>query len=103
VSIFFVVARRRDRRLLTPPLPAVAAAQIIFKSRLGAHDVGNDCLMSIDGTDFHILQKGPAFASHKYEGKSALRYELGIDILAGNLVWVSGPYPAGKWKDVKNF
>ncbi len=56
--------------------------------------------MSIDGMDFHILQKGPAFASHKYAGKSALRYELGIDILAGNLVWVSGPYPAGKWNDV---
>ncbi len=60
--------------------------------------------MSIDGTDFHILQKGPTFASHKYAGKSALRYELGIDILAGNLVWVSGPYPAGgKWNNVNFF
>ncbi len=64
--------------------------------------------MSIDGTDFRILQKGPAmrgnaFASHKYAMKSALRYELGIDILAGNLVWVSGPYLAGKWNDVKIF
>jgi hypothetical protein len=83
-----------------PPLPAIAAAQVVFESRLGAHEVGNDCLMSIDGTDFHILQKGPAFASHKYAGKSALRCELGINILAGNLVWVSGPYPAGKWNDV---
>ena len=53
-----------------------------------------------------ILQKGAAtrgnaFGSHKYVGKSSLRYELGIDILAGNLVWVSGPNPAGKWKDIK--
>ena len=64
--------------------------------------------MSIDGTDFRILQQGPAvkgnaFGSHKYAGKSALRYELGIDILAGNLVWVGGPYPAGAWPDIKIF
>jgi hypothetical protein len=85
--------------------PAVTAAQIVFESRLGAHSVGNDCLMSIDGTDLCILQKGAAtrgnaVGSHKYAGKSALRYELGIDILAGNLVWVSGPYPAGKLNDI---
>jgi len=64
--------------------------------------------MTIDGTDYRIQQKGVAkkgnlFGSHKYGGKSALRYELEIDILAGNLVWVSGPYPAGRWTDVKIF
>ena len=64
--------------------------------------------MSIDGTDFRIEQQGPAvrgnaFGSHKYAGKSALRYELGLDILAGNLVWVGGPYPAGAWPDIKIF
>jgi hypothetical protein len=53
--------------------------------------------MLINGTDFQITQKGPAmrgnaFVSHKYVGRSALRYELEIDILAGNLVWVSRPY-----------
>ena len=31
--------------------------------------------------------KGNTFASHKYTGKFALRYELGVNILAGNLVW----------------
>jgi hypothetical protein len=70
--------------------------------------VGNDCLMSIDGTDFKIKQKGSAkkgntFGSHKYAGKSALRYELGIVILLGNLVWVGGSYPAGAWPDIKIF
>ncbi len=89
--------------ILSPP--TVTAAQIVSKSRLGAHDVGNDCLMLIDGTGFRILQKGAAtrgiaFGSHKYAGKSALSYKLGIDILAGNLVWISGPYPAGKWNDI---
>jgi len=64
--------------------------------------------MSIDGTDFRIPQQGKAcmgnpFASHKYAGKSALRYELGIDILEGNLVWIQGPYPAGKFNDIAIF
>jgi hypothetical protein len=45
--------------------------------------------MTINGTDFRIQQKGAArkgnlFSSHKYAGKSALRYELGVDILPGN-------------------
>jgi hypothetical protein len=64
--------------------------------------------MTIDGTNFRIQQKGAArkgnlFGSHKYAGKSALRYELGVDTLVGNLVWVKGPYPAGGWNDIKFF
>jgi hypothetical protein len=50
-----------------------------------------------------IMEKGNAFTSHKYAGKSALRYELGVDILAGNLVWIQGPYPAGKYTNIKIF
>ena len=64
--------------------------------------------MTIGSTNFHILQKGAAtkgnaFTSHKYAGKSALRYELGVDILTGNLVWIQGPYPAGKYSDIVIF
>ncbi len=86
---------------------SLAKPQIDFKSRLIDNEL-NDCLKTIDGTDFRIQQKrvakkGNAFGSHKYAGKSALRYELGIDILKGNLVWVEGPYPAGAWPDIKIF
>jgi hypothetical protein len=64
--------------------------------------------MSIDGTDFRILQKGAVgkgnpFASFKYKGKSALRYEVGLSILEGDLIWVRGPYPAGKYNDITIF
>jgi hypothetical protein len=64
--------------------------------------------MTVDGTDFHIPQKGVAkkgnaFGSHKYAGKSTLRYELGVDILVGNLVWIQGPYPASKYTNIKIF
>jgi hypothetical protein len=72
---------------------------------LGMHNVLNDCTMTVDGTDFRIplkgiATKGNAFGSHKYAGKSALRYELGINILVGNLVWIQGPYSAGKYTDI---
>jgi hypothetical protein len=55
--------------------------QIVFESRL-INNVGNNCLMTINGTNFRIQQKGVArkgnpFGSHKYVGKSALRYKLG--------------------------
>ena len=81
--------------------------QIDFKSRLVGNKL-NDCLMTINGTDFCIQQKGitkkgNAFGSHKYSGKSALQYKLDIDILKGNLVWVEGLYPAGAWPDIKIF
>ncbi len=74
--------------------------QIDFDSCLGIHNIGNDCLMLVDGTDFRIPQKGAAkkgnpFGSHKYARKSALCYELGVGILMGNLVWIQGLYPAG--------
>ena len=107
------MSRRCSRpRTSSPHLPiakpTIAIPQINFKSRLSAHDVGNNCLMMIDGTDFRILQKGAArkgnaFGSFKYTGKSALRYKLGVDILTGILVWVSGPYPAGKYTDIAIF
>ncbi len=75
---------------------------------MGAHDVLNDCTMTVDGTDFRVPQKGVttkgnAIASHKYVGKSSLRYELGVDILTGNLVWIQEPYPAGKYTNIKIF
>jgi hypothetical protein len=114
VASIFLSFRRSHPRTPSPhdlpvfAVPIVAIPQIDFESRLGAHDVGNDCLMTIDGTDYRILQKGAArkgnaFGSFKYAGKSALRYELGVDILAGNLVWVSGPYPAGKYTNIAIF
>jgi len=89
--------------VLNPPPTLPPQTQIDSESRLGAHDVLNDCMMAVDGTDFCIPQKGfvtkgNAFASHKYTGKSALRYELGVDILTGNLLWIQGSYPAGVYR-----
>ncbi len=89
------------------PLSAIAPSlslQINFKSRLAAHNAGNNCLMTINRTGFRIHQKGPAarrnaFMPHKYASKSILHYKLGVDILTGNLIWISGPCPVVKYTD----
>ena len=56
--------------------------------------------MSIDGTNCCIPQQSPAvpgnpFSLHKFKGKCALCYELGVDIVEWDLVGVEGPYPEG--------
>ena len=55
-----------------------------------------------------IPQQGPAipgnpFSSFKFKGKCGLRYEIGVDILARNIVWINGPYAAGKYPDIEIF
>ena len=61
--------------------------------------------MSIDGTDFKVNQPEGGhklWYSHKFK-YSAQRYEVGLCILTGDIVWISGPYAAGKWPDISIF
>lgn len=75
--------------------------QIICENRL-KKDTGNDCLISVDGTDFRIPERGRAYYSHKYK-KLAFRYEVALCILTGDIVWINGPYEAGRWPDISIF
>ena len=61
--------------------------------------------MSVDGTDFRIQEPSTfdrKWFSHKFRGPG-LRYEIGLAIQSDNIVWTSGPYPAGKWSDMRIF
>ena len=65
-------------------------------------DVGAICLVSVDGTDFKINEPSPwssKWYSHKLE-HAGLRYELGICLQTGWIVWVNGPYAPGHWPDL---
>lgn len=42
------------------------------------------------------------YKSHKFKN-SGLRYEVGVGIQGGDIVWVNGPYPCGKYNDIKIF
>jgi len=63
---------------------------------------GSICKMTVGGTDFLIDEPTPfssKWCSHKFN-HAALRYEIGICIQTGWIVWVNGPYPAGQWPDL---
>jgi hypothetical protein len=57
----------------------------------------------VDGTDFQVPFAGRKFHSHKYKFGSALRYEVAVSILHGDLVWINGPYEPGIWNDLMIF
>jgi hypothetical protein len=78
----FLIFPHPSSHPLPPPLPTTTDQ---FDSRKKG-DVLNDCAVTVDGIDFRIPQKreiakGNAFASLKYNGKSALRYQRGVSIL----------------------
>jgi DDE superfamily endonuclease len=64
---------------------------------------GSTCLITVDGTDCPI-QEPTEFSrrwfSHKFKGPG-LRYEIGICIQTGWVVWQNGPYPCGSWNDLR--
>ena len=78
--------------------------QIKLENRF-KNDIGNDCLITIDGTDCPINEPRPfdkAYYSHKSNGP-AMRYEVGVSILGGDIVWVNGPFRAGANPDLVIF
>ena len=54
------------------------------------------------GKDGRLLKWNPKWYSHKYEGPG-VRYETAVNIQSGDIVWINGPFPAGKWPDAKIF
>ena len=66
-------------------------------------------MITVDGTDYRIQEPYPwrsdinrKFYSHKFKGPG-LRYEIGICIKTGHIVWYHGPFPCGAFPDLKIF
>lgn len=60
------------------------------------------CFVSLDGVDFKILEPMPfnkGWYSHKFKS-AGLRYEVGLNIRTGNMVWTFGGYPCGLYPDL---
>lgn len=52
-------------------------------------------MVTIDGTDMKCQMRfNKKFNSHKFK-KGGLRYEVGVCILTGDIVWIHGPFRAG--------
>ena len=66
-------------------------------------DLLQTCLITVDGTDFLIPEPDPFdpdYYSHKLE-HAGLRYEIGVCIKTGWIVWINGPFPCGAWPDLR--
>jgi hypothetical protein len=99
-SLIFLVLLSSDLHA-TFPLLFLFLLQIVWENRFKG-DGGNDCLITVDGTDFRIAEHGKIFYSHKFK-KSGLRYEVGLCIATGDIVWLNGPYECGRWPDISIF
>ena len=61
--------------------------------------------MTIDGTDCPIQEPkrfDKSYYLHKIRA-AGLRYEVGVNIQTGDIVWVNGPYKCGAFPDLKIF
>ena len=82
----------------------MSSPKIVWKKRFNG-DIGNRCLVCVDGIHFKIDEPRPfssRWNSHKLGG-SALAYELVSNIMTGDIVAFNGPFPAGEWPDLKIF
>jgi hypothetical protein len=65
-------------------------------------DIGNIAKMTIDGTDFKVLErrdKNQQFNKTLFTQKhkaAGLKYEVGVFIRTGYIVWINGPFKGGK-------
>lgn len=67
------------------------------------NDRGKTCKFTVDGTDCPIWADfNKMWYSHKFKGPG-LRYEVAVCIQTGWIVWINGPYPAGRWPDISIF
>jgi hypothetical protein len=53
--------------------------KIVFKSRKDSGSL-NDCLISVDGTDVHILQQGPAISGNPFSFFVQVQQEMWIGV-----------------------
>ncbi len=61
--------------------------------------MGNDCLLSVDGTDFRVAKSyEKPFYSYKFK-KSGFRYKIALCIKTGDICWWAGPYLPGNLND----
>ena len=61
----------------------------------------------VDRANFHLpLYRGNKnfrkYKSHKFKAP-ALIYEVGIAIQSGDIFYICGPFPAGRWNDINIF
>lgn len=74
----------------------------MWENRYDQSVPGQTCLVSIDGVDFKIKEPtpfDPLWYSYKFRA-AGLRYEIGLNIRTGDIVWAFGGFPCGNYTDL---
>ena len=76
--------------------------KIKWADRLKKLTFADECFVSIYGTDCMITERKPyskRYFSYKFNGPG-LKYEIGLSIKTGRIVWVNGGIPCGLANDL---
>jgi hypothetical protein len=94
---------RPKRQPLTHKPLLTTLRQIVWPERWN-NDATNEheiLICTVDGVHFGVyepthptLSKNPAYYSHKFN-TSAVDYEIALSVFTHQVVWISGPHPAG--------
>ena len=69
---------------------------IQLDNRFKDYDGSSHCLISVDGIDCMVNEPWP-FSTDMYSQKfngPAVKYEVGVSIVTGHIVWINGPFKA---------
>ena len=78
-------------------------SQIVWENRFEMATIDQTSFVSLDGLDCKIDEQKPfsrLWYSHKFKGPG-LRYEIGLNMRSGFIVWAFGGYPCGEYNDLK--
>jgi len=83
---------------------------IVFHDRFAGEedldDIQHDCMMSIYCTECPCYEPGDEFDKQMYSKKHngpGIKYEIGVCIRTGHIVWINGPFKAGELNDLGVF
>lgn len=75
---------------------------MVWENRKVNGKPGQTCYTSLDGVDCPINEPSPfspKWFSHKFKS-AGFRYEIGLCVRTGHIVWYNGGYPCGAWPDL---
>jgi hypothetical protein len=94
----------RKWQWLFVPQIAILESRVIKWEGRRVDDIQNDAMSSVDGTDCKVPNYKPfwkGFFSHKIT--SGVRWEVALCLRTGEIVWIHGPFPCGRWPDIEIF
>lgn len=79
--------------------------KLVLRKMLSWEDADDGMIffMSVDGTHCRVEEPRPfstIWSSHKYGGKAAVNYEIGLLISRAKLIWIYGPTAPGAMNDL---